>query len=245
MQPWVGTQTPQNAAGSTGTSVSIDISGALVDELVYCIIYLGDAQTAQPTITGWNVEADQSEGTTGGSSSRLSVFSRKKQVGDTTFTVSWSVSCRYQVLPISWRGVDPTQSPDGIAFANHTTGTSYVTGSSIPNDVTYWAVGIFGSRGSTAVVPWTGDAALKNRSDGISSSNPFIGLMVEDSNGPVTAVSHSYTATGQTASHGISLVMYLIPGVSGIFVSDPDYLALESGLGAVLLEDGTALINEA
>lgn len=61
------------------------------------------------------------------------------------------------------------------------------------------------------MVAWTPPAGMTERVDVINATGFFVALTVDDSNGAVTQASHSYTATGQSASHGLGALFYLIP----------------------------------
>jgi hypothetical protein len=218
--PWVGTVVEGSVAGTNGTSVTVDVSGATDGEVVWIIGTLGDAElgTVLPP-TGWNLYTENSEGTSGGSSSRTIAFWKVKASGDGSTTISdagnWTVSTKRQFVPISWPGVDTTTPAEGLSNVAHTSGASYATGTDTPTSNDRWAVGVFSSRGSTASVAWAADAALTSRASVINSSSVFVGLLVADSNGAVTQASHSYTSTGQTASHGLGLLLFLIPAAGG------------------------------
>ena len=217
--PWVGSVVEGNVTGTNGTSVTVDVSGATNGEVAWIIGTLGDAEIGAITApAGWTSFGQQSEGTSGGSSSRTVIFWKVKGSGDTNVTVSdatnWTVTTKRQFVPISWPGVDPTTPAESIAWATHTTGTSYATGSGTPTAANRWAMAVFSSRGSTASVAWTPDAALTSRASVINTGNPYVGLLVADSNGAVTQAAHSYTSTGQTASHGLGAVLFLIPAAA-------------------------------
>lgn len=249
--PWVGTATVGNVAGTAGTSATVDVSGATNGEVCWIMGTVGDAQTsAFSAPSGWSILGQTSEGTSGASSSRSVIFWKVKNSGDTTVNITWPVSAKYQFVPISWPGVDTSTPAEGLTWATHTTGSSYVTGTATPSDATRWSVALLSSRGSTTVVAWTPDAAQTERVDVINTSTPFVGLEVTDSNGTVTAASHSYTSTGQTASHGLGAIMYLIPApASGgtptnVYVSTPEDAAITiSDSSAVDTGGGTTPIN--
>jgi hypothetical protein len=232
--PWVGTPTMGNVSGASATSATVDVSGATNGEVCFIFGYLTDAQTTDITHGSWNILSQTTEGTSGGSSSRQIILWKVKSSGDTTVTINWSVSTKFQFVPISWPGVHGTGPTEGLSWLTHTSGTSYVTGTATPTDTNRWAVGIFGARGSTAVVPWTFDAALTERVNVTNTNSPFDGFGVADSGAPVTAASHTYTSTGQSASHGISGLLYLVPGSStppptpDVFVTASDSGTLSS-----------------
>src|SRR3954462_5142946 len=105
--PWVGTAVPGNVAGSSATSTSVDVSGAANGDVVWIIGTVGDAQTSTISApSGWTILGQNSEGTSGSSSSRTIILWKVKASGDTSVTVSWSVSQKFQFVPISWPGVD-------------------------------------------------------------------------------------------------------------------------------------------
>lgn len=212
--PWVGTAVPGIAAGVAGTSATIDITGATVGEVVYACLVLADVQASNPTApAGWSIVVQGGEGTTGAASSRCVLYRRVKQAGDTTFLFSWATSCKFEIVPISWPGVD-TATPEEVAtYAASTSGTTVVSASITPTAATRWAAGMFGKRGTTATeTPWTPPAAMTERVDVSTSASAFTGLEVADSNATVAAAPQSYTATANaSASHGGSIVWALIP----------------------------------
>lgn len=218
--PWVGTIVQGNVAGSNVTTLTVDVSGATNGEVCFIVITLADAETgALATPSGWATLGETSEGTSGGSSSRAAIFWKVKGSGDTNVVITgggWTVTTKPQAVGISWPGVDTATPTEGLTWGTaHTSGTSYVSGTATPTAATRWAVGIFTSRGSTASVAWTADAAQTARASAINTSTVFNGLLVADTNAAVTQASHSYTATGQTASHGLGGIMYLIPAAAG------------------------------
>ena len=210
--PWIGTPVQGNVAGSNATTVTVDVSGAPTGEVVFIFGTLGDAQTAALTApSGWNTAGQNSEGTSGGSSSRSIVYWKVKAAGDASVVIpTWPVTSKPQFVPMCWPGVDPTTPFEGLTWLAHTTGASYDTGTATPTAANRWGVGFFTSRGSTASVAWA-NSTQTQRVGVINSSSIFVGLAVADTNGAVTQASHFYTATGQTASHGLGAVLYLIP----------------------------------
>lgn len=229
--PWVGTADQGNAAGSNATSATVDITGAADGAVVYTFVYLSDAQTGTPTFTGWTLVNETTEGTTGSASSRLSVFKRTKISGDTTFGISWAVSCRRQIVPVSWPG---SGAEENLTFLAHTSGVNYVTGTAAPTNLDRRAVGIFADRGTIALVGWTDDAALTDRVNVVTTATPWTGLLIGDTNADVTTTaSRSYTAVGQNAAHGIAAIMYLTAApINGKLI--------RNDAGKWLMNDGTS-----
>jgi hypothetical protein len=235
--PWVGTVAQGNVAGTSVSTIAVDVSGATNGEVVWIIGTLGDAEVGAITApAGWNTLGQTSEGTSGGSSSRTVIFWKVKQASDGTITITdatnWTVATKPQFVPISWPGVDPTNPAEGLSWLAHTTGTSYVTGTATPTDANRWAVGVFSARGTTATVAWTPDAALTERVDAVNSASTFVGLEVADSNGAVTAAAHTYTAVSQTASHGLGGLFFLIPAADIGSRSRNQHPGSAPGLGA-------------
>lgn len=214
--PWVGTAVQGNVTGSNLLTVTVDVSGATDGEVCFIFGTLGDAQTGVlSTPAGWTKEGESSEGTSGGSSSRSVVYSKVKNSGDGNVVITgagWTVATHPQFVAISWPGVNTTTPTEQFTWgAAHTTGTSYVSGTATPTAADRWAVGLFTARGTTAMVAWTPPAGMTERVDVINATGFFVALTVDDSNGAVTQASHSYTATGQSASHGLGALFYLIP----------------------------------
>lgn len=219
--PWVGPAVQGNVAGSNVLTITVSVSGATDGEVCFIVGTMSDSQTGVlNTPAGWTKAGEMSEGTSGSSSSRSIVYWKVKNSGDTNVVVTgagWTATAKPQFVGISWAGVDTTTPFEQFTWGTaHTSGTSYVTGSATPTAATRWAVGVFSSRGSTASVAWTPDAALTERVDVVNSSSIFTGLEVADSNGAVTQAAHSYTAVGQSASHGLAAVFYLIPATTSV-----------------------------
>lgn len=210
--PWIGTAVQGNVAGSNATTVTLDITAAPTGEVVWIFGTVGDSQTAAMTApSGWTILGQQSEGTSGGSSSRTIIMWKVKATTDTTVIIpTWPVTTKPQFVAMCWPGVDPTTPAEGLTWLAHTSGASYDTGTATPTAANRVAVGVFSSRGTTATVAWS-NSTLTQRIGVIDTASVFVGLSVADSNGAVTQASHTYTATGQTASHGLGAVLYLIP----------------------------------
>lgn len=214
--PWVGAIVLGNVAGATALSGTVDISGATTGEVVFVSGLIEDTLTAPVTLPGgWTLVTggEGSQGASGGSGSHSFVAWRVKQAGDTTFTFSWGVASKYQLIPFSYPGVDTTTPVDVCAYAAATASGTAVSASITPAAANRWAVGMFGKRGTTAAMAFTPDAALTERADVSTTASRYMALELADSNGPVTQAAHSYTATvtGSTASHGGVLLMALIP----------------------------------
>lgn len=219
--PWVGTPVQGNVTGSNVLTVTVDVSGATNGEVCFIAGTLGDSQTgALSAPAGWATEGESSESASGGSSSRSVVYSKTKNSGDTTVTITgggWTFATRPQFVPISWPGVNTTTPTEQFTWGTaHTTGTSYVSGTATPTAADRWAVGLFTARGTTALVTWTPPAGMTERVDVINATGFFVALTIADSNGAVTQASHSYTATGQSASHGLGALFYLIPATTPV-----------------------------
>ena len=237
--PWVGTAVVGNGTNVAATNATVNVSGATNGEVVWIFASIGDAQTSAVTApSGWNIYAQTTEGTSGGSSSRDVILWKVKGSGDTNVTLNWSVSANYQLVPVSWPGVDTTTPAEGIAWLNHTSGASYPTGTSTPTSNDRWAVAFVTSRGSTTVTAFTPDAAMTERVDVINTGAPFIGLTIADSNAAVSATSKTYTFTGQTASHGIGGLFFLIPGSTAPVT--PDVVLNRTDTGSLSATDSAS-----
>lgn len=221
--PWVGTPALGNAAGANASTLNVDVSGAANGQVVWIIGTIGGIDASDTAIVapaGWNILGQSSEGVAAGASSRVIVLWKVKTAGDTTVTINWVASVRYQFLPISWPGVSIATPAEALTWLAHTTGTSYVTGSGTPTAANRWAVGVFESRGTTTATAWTVDTTLASRSSVINTgTNPFSGLLVADSNGTATQAAHAYTSAGQSSSHGIAGVFFLIPAALPTFAA--------------------------
>lgn len=219
--PWVGAAVQGNVIGSNVTSVTVDVSGATDEEIVWIIGIIGDAEPSLITApAGWTLYGQISEGVTGGSSSQTVIFYKVKASTDTTVTITdatnWTLAAKPQFVPVSWPGVNTTTPAEGLTWLTRSAGlaTTYDTGTATPTLADRWAVGVFSSRGSSATAAWTPDAAQTSRTAVINTATAFIGLLVADTNAAVTAAAHVYTATGQSASHGTGAVFFLIPAAA-------------------------------
>jgi hypothetical protein len=207
--PWTGTTVVANS----GTSVTLDFTGATVGEWMFAAICLGDAQTSLPSApSGWTLVAQGSESASGAASSCTSVFKRRKVAGDTTQVFTWAVSCTNASAPFSYPNLDATTPVEGATYKAHTSGTTYPTNAITPTQVNRWIASVFHNRTSTSTGTWTPDAAMTERLDFASAANAWNLVELADTNGTVTAASHTYTATASvTSSHGASVAFALVP----------------------------------
>lgn len=212
------TWTSSTVLTAAATSVSIDITAAPSGDWVYCFAAIGANQTGV-TMTGWTVVLEGDEST----STHYALLRRKKQVGDTTFTLSWPTSSKGTFGLSAWTGLDAS-TPDELAQVQlHTTGTTYPTPSVTPGGSGRYAATFTYSRTSTSAnkaISFTPDAALAERLDFNNSgaaSAPWTGQEIADSSAPVTIAAHGYTAVQAfTESHGGAILLYLVPPQSGI-----------------------------
>lgn len=212
-----------DTSGSTSmtagaTSTTIDITAAAVGAECYVWIAIGVAPTGTITITGWSDVVTQVED---GTSVHYALLRRIKQLGDTTFTVSWTNSAKGTLSWVSYTGLNAVTPDEGGTLTTNgvTSRTAVPTPSGTPTAADRWAVGFFSVRTSTAgnkPISWTPDAALTERIDvdnNLAGSAPWIGHEIADSNAAVTQAAHSYTATHNAAeSHDGSAILFLIPG---------------------------------
>ena len=213
---WTGSA---NNTAST-TSLTIDISGATVGEWVYAFCQSRSNNTSQ-AITGWtSLGAAQALG--GGTGNGLFiVFKRKKQSGDTTFSLTWTTSAQYEVFLGQWTGAHLVSPDEAYASQAITSaGNSFSSPSATPSFADRWAiVALTAGNGDSGhkTVTWTAPSGMVEFGH-VNNPNTFSlwnGLGVFHSNGPVTAASHSYTGTaingGLTMNNGSSAIFYLIP----------------------------------
>lgn len=212
---WTGPQISNGAA----TSCVINISSAPEGEAVFAAICLSDSQASAPTApAGWSAVINNSEGVTGGSSSRTMLFSRVKQPGDTTFTFSWPTTTQVAALPFCYPGADTSVTFESAGYLAHTSGTAYASPTVTPADVGRTVVMLTHSRGTTSPgpSPFTPDPATVERADFQSPSNPWSGLELADTDGAVSVAGHTYTSqSAQPSGHGSVIVFALIPAGSG------------------------------
>lgn len=239
--PWVGTIVLGNVAGATALSAAVDISGATTGEVVFVGGLLEDTLTAPVTLpSGWTLASEGSEGVTAGAGSHSFLAWRVKQAGDTTFTFSWGVAGKYQLIPFSYPGVDTTTPVDVAAYNASTTAASADSASITPSTPNSWIIGLFGKRGTTAAMAITPATGMTERGEADTSASRFLSLELADTNGQVTQAAHSYSATvtGSTASHGGTIVAALNFAWTLINTSS----TLTAGTGNYVYTD-TALTN--
>lgn len=193
------------------TSLQIDISGATTDEWVYC--FLTKTKSGGTTLNGWDLVLSGDQNT----NYHFALYRRRKQSGDTTFTTSWSTSCRALACLIQWTGLDATV-PDERAIAQfHTSGDTWATASATPNGGSRWAA-TFTSYRTTNIADnnpsWT-STGLTQRQDLDTSAGltPWLVALTTDTNAAVTEAAHDYThIASATNSSGVSVLMFLVAG---------------------------------
>jgi hypothetical protein len=200
------------------SSASIDITSAAAGAWCYALLALGVNQPAAVTWAGWQQVLEGDEG----ASTHYALYRRRKQAGDTTFTVSWGTATRGSFGWASYTGAD---TAEGAAVTLHTSaGTTYPTPSLTPGGSGRWAVTFTWSRSTTSTnqtETYLPDAALAERADVNNGTNPWVPVEVADSGAPVTVAAQSYTATMQTSgasaseSHGGAILLFLAPAVPG------------------------------
>lgn len=209
--------TPLTAAktASASTSLTIDISSAIVGETVYAWIALRFSQTSV-TFTGWTqIGTLQSIS----SSAAFALFKRTKVSGDTTFTLSWSPnSTSALVLLQQWPGA---VADEGGSVTTRTSAANvFTTPGATPNDGNRWAVGFFcavDGDSTHKTVTWTpsGDMTTTVQTDvNTTGTLAWNNSAITDSNGPVSIASHSATETTSgtsTINNGGAAILYLIP----------------------------------
>ena len=245
------TWTSSTTLTAAATSVSIDITAAPVGDWVYCFAAIGANQTGV-TMTGWTVVLEGDEST----STHYALLRRKKQSGDTTFTLSWPTSSKGTFGLAAWTGLDPT-TPDELAQVQlHTTGTSYPTPSVTPGGSGRYAATFTYSRTSTTAnkaIAFTPDAALAERLDfnnSAAASAPWTGQEIADSSSPVTVAAHSYTAVQAfSESHGGAILLYLVPpqvGTTGtVAATEQNDTPAASGTFTPPAVSGSAAVTQA
>lgn len=196
-----------SAVGNGVSTLTVDITAATVGAWCYAFIQVGTTQTST-TFTGWTnlVDADDS------TFDHYSIWRRKKQSGDTTFSPSWPTTEGSAAGWVSYTGVDPTTPDEGFASTTHTSTANFVTPTATPTAANRWALTFSGARSTTAAYTYTPDAALVERIDACNTANRWSGIEIADSNGTVTQAAHSYTAVcSASQSHGDTAILFLIP----------------------------------
>jgi hypothetical protein len=204
---WIGSAVPGATAGASGTTVTLDVTGAPLGHQMFAVVGTTGSQTAMTTPSGWTVVGETDE-----NRSHVVLLTRTKQAGDTGVAVSWTTSAKFQAVALAYPGVDPTTPTDGYTATLHTaTSPSYVAGPGAPSAASRWAFAGFFARGAVASSSFTPDAALTERVDVCNTSTAFAALQLADSNGIVSAQPHTYTSLStQTDNHGISFLTYLV-----------------------------------
>jgi hypothetical protein len=150
------------------------------------------------------------------------LFYKVKAAGNTTTTFT-TQSGKGSWGWASYTGLDPTTPYDFIDVATNmlakaATSVNVSTPSVTAATALKWALAFFASRSSTsgnAAITFTPDAALTERLDQnnqAAASGIWTGVEIADSNGPVTAAAHSYTAVASfSEQYGAGALMYLNP----------------------------------
>lgn len=212
-------QTGGGAVNTAGVNIPIDITTAAVGADVFVWVAWG-LQSATFTTTGW-VQI-----LVGGPASTLTcgLFYRRKLSGDTTFNFT-SASAKGSHAWVSYTGNDAT-TPYQVAtlaanfLAKSTASVNVSTPSVVNSDATAWAIGFFASRTSTSaskVITFTNSTLTerKDQNNSGASSGIWTGVEIADSNGPVTAAAHSYTAVASfSESFGGGALLYLNPSTA-------------------------------
>lgn len=212
-------QTGFTAVTTSAASATVDITAAAVGTMVYAWVVLGVNTSAAVSSTGWTSVLNAVEGT----SCRYALLRKRKAVGDTTFTFSWTTSTKGTIVWTSYFGVDPTTPDENATLVTNgtTSRTAVPTSSQTPSAATRTALACYGVRTTNSAnkpITWTADAALVERIDAdnnTAAANPWCGATMADSNGPVTQAAHSYTGTHNFAeSHDGAAILYLIPAAA-------------------------------
>lgn len=208
------------AATAATTAITVDITAAAVGADVFVWVAWG-LQSAVFTATGFT------QLFTGGPATTLTcgLFYRRKQAGDTTF--AWTVGSAKGVhVWRSYTGLDattPYQFTDAATnFLVKSVASVNVATPSVANtDAAAWALAFFASRTSTSgnkVITFTPDAALTERADqnnSAATSGIWVGTEIADSNGPVSAAAHAYTAVASfSETNGGGALIYLNPAAA-------------------------------
>jgi hypothetical protein len=193
----VGTST--STTGVTTLAATLP-AGFAANDLFLLWMHWPDAITAQNLPTGWTqLVALTAEGTT----SKAALYYRIAQAGDTAPTITWTTSSKPIFHVGAWRGVDTTTPTTGAGITVDTTSTnSTIVGGAVTNTGTgvEWAV-VFGAFRTTATADKAGSITggvsgmtLRTSSNNSgAASSPWAIDGTTDSNGAVTAGSHSYT----------------------------------------------------
>lgn len=200
---------------SAATSATVDITAAAVGAWVFFYGEIGIAPNGV-TFTGWSPIIEFDEGT----ATHHFLWQRKKQPGDTTFTVSWPTSSKMTANWISYTGLASVPTELAADTLHTAAGTAFSTPSLTPGGADRWSLTFTGARDTTASnlpdgTSWTPDAALTERvdaSNAAAATSPWVAIEIADSNGIVTQAAHSYTATCvHTESHGAAILLFLVP----------------------------------
>jgi hypothetical protein len=205
------------AVTTAGTTFNVDITAAATG--ADCFVWIARGlQSATFTLTGWT------QILVGGPASTLTcgLFYRRKVAGDTTFTCTTGSAkgCHAWVSYTGLHASTPYQIATLAAnfLAKSAASVNVSTPAVTNSDATAWALGFFASRTSTSgnkVITFTPDAALTERKDqnnSGASSSIWTGGEIADSNGAVTAASHSYTAVASfSETYGGGALLYLNP----------------------------------
>jgi hypothetical protein len=204
-----------NQTTTTVTSMTVDITGATVGEIVYAWISLRNSQTSI-TFTGWTqIDAMRTIAATGA----WALFKRTKVSGDTTFTLSWSAnSTQGFVLLQQWPGA---VADEGGSVTTRTSAANvFTTPGGTPTDGNRRAVGFYcavDGDSTHKTVTWTPSGDMTNTIQTGANTNGTLAwdnCAIVDSGGPVSIASHSGTETTSgtsTINNGATAILFLIP----------------------------------
>lgn len=221
-------QGPQQIATSGQTSVTLDFTASPAGEWCFAFVGLSDSQVTPPTApTGWSILLQGAESASGAASSRLIVYTRLKQAGDTTTAFTWGTACGFSALPVAWYGLDQTTPTEGAIYLAHSSGTTYPTGTVTPTAADRWIAGVFYNRTTTSTGSWISDPGMTERYAVASAANPWSLLEIADTGIAVTAAGHTYTSTSSvSSSHGGSIAFALIPATPFVAVTTTEPLVV-------------------
>jgi hypothetical protein len=213
---WVGTAT--NTASAT--SLSIDITNAVVAEHVYAWCTWRSGMTV-PAITGWTAVGSLQAFGGGTANGNLQLFRRRKVSGDTTFSLTWTTSAQAEVMLCQWTGLDATTPEEQYTTLGNTSANNiFTTSAATPTAANRWGVGYFaGGSGQSGFkqITWTPTAPITefNYVYNPNTLTEWVTSDVCDTGGPVAVTSTTYTNTSSTGGvavgNGITAIMFLIP----------------------------------
>lgn len=204
----------QNTAGTAVTSALP--SGIIAGDLIIFVLHNNTQATITVSPTGYTFVRRITDSTVLATDVWFKIATSGSESAP---TATLSADSKWITHIVAYSGTDAVNPLFNPFLENGTgegtTGTNHTTPSVINSDANAWAIAAYCTRGGTADT-WTADPATTELLDDTNTGTSQLSALYADSNGPVTPVTHSYTAVS-TLSSGLATMWlgYLNP-ISGI-----------------------------